>query len=230
MMRGVLRAGRVNLELSWFQQDRYPWRCRGASPTKPALRPHLQQALQFRVVVHINRPAVEDNAPGGAVAYSGDTSSDVAADGKQLLYRHLVLGQRPRFVGANDIRRAQRLDRCVEQGMAGHHKADGELASFTQWTWSAWAFAALPGNFLTMALRFDMRITPRARVTVTTIGKPSGMAATALHTGRRAARGVGLFGYSVSGAVAGILGAQERNPAAAYRLTPIVNISAAFRP
>lgn len=33
-----------------------------------------------------------------------------------------------------------------------------------------------------MALRFDIRMTPRARVTVVTIGKPSGMAATARET------------------------------------------------
>lgn len=37
-------------------------------------------------------------------------------------------------------------------------------------------------NFFTMALRFDMRMTPRARVTVVTIGNPSGIAATARET------------------------------------------------
>lgn len=35
------------------------------------------------------------------------------------------------------------------------------------------------GSFLTMALFFTILITPRASVTVTTIGRPSGMAATA---------------------------------------------------
>ena len=35
------------------------------------------------------------------------------------------------------------------------------------------------GNFLTIALRYAIRITPMANVTVTTIGKPSGIAATA---------------------------------------------------
>lgn len=38
------------------------------------------------------------------------------------------------------------------------------------------------GSFLTMAFRFDIRRTPSARVTVTTIGSPSGMAATASDT------------------------------------------------
>lgn len=38
------------------------------------------------------------------------------------------------------------------------------------------------GSFFTMAFRFAIRITPRARVTVTTIGRPSGMAATARDT------------------------------------------------
>ena len=35
------------------------------------------------------------------------------------------------------------------------------------------------GNFLTIASRLAIRCTPSARVTVTTIGKPSGIAATA---------------------------------------------------
>lgn len=35
------------------------------------------------------------------------------------------------------------------------------------------------GSFFTMALFFTILITPRASVTVTTIGRPSGMAATA---------------------------------------------------
>lgn len=35
------------------------------------------------------------------------------------------------------------------------------------------------GSFLTIALFFTIRITPSANVTVTTMGKPSGMAATA---------------------------------------------------
>ena len=35
------------------------------------------------------------------------------------------------------------------------------------------------GNFFTIALRFAILMTPRANVTVTTIGSPSGMAATA---------------------------------------------------
>uniref|UniRef100_A0A6B0U9C7 Secreted protein n=1 Tax=Ixodes ricinus TaxID=34613 RepID=A0A6B0U9C7_IXORI len=35
------------------------------------------------------------------------------------------------------------------------------------------------GSFLMMAFLLAMRITPKARVTVTTIGRPSGMAATA---------------------------------------------------
>uniref|UniRef100_A0A1W7R717 Putative secreted protein n=1 Tax=Aedes albopictus TaxID=7160 RepID=A0A1W7R717_AEDAL len=35
------------------------------------------------------------------------------------------------------------------------------------------------GSFLTMQLRLAIRMTPRANVTVTTMGKPSGMAATA---------------------------------------------------
>lgn len=35
------------------------------------------------------------------------------------------------------------------------------------------------GSFLTIAFRFDIFITPKARVTVTTIGRPSGIAATA---------------------------------------------------
>jgi len=38
------------------------------------------------------------------------------------------------------------------------------------------------GSFLTIAFRFDIRRTPRARVTVTTIGRPSGIAATASET------------------------------------------------
>lgn len=37
-------------------------------------------------------------------------------------------------------------------------------------------------SFLTIALRFDIRSTPSARVTVVTIGRPSGMAATASET------------------------------------------------
>lgn len=37
-----------------------------------------------------------------------------------------------------------------------------------------------PGSFLTMAFRLAMRMTPSANVTVTTIGRPSGIAATAL--------------------------------------------------
>lgn len=37
-------------------------------------------------------------------------------------------------------------------------------------------------SFFTMALRLDILITPRARVTVVTIGNPSGMAATARDT------------------------------------------------
>jgi len=44
------------------------------------------------------------------------------------------------------------------------------------------------GSFLTMALRFDMRRTPSASVTVTTMGKPSGMAATASDTASGQAR------------------------------------------
>lgn len=35
------------------------------------------------------------------------------------------------------------------------------------------------GSFLTIAFRFDIFITPKASVTVTTIGRPSGIAATA---------------------------------------------------
>uniref|UniRef100_A0A2M4C4L4 Putative secreted protein n=2 Tax=Nyssorhynchus TaxID=44543 RepID=A0A2M4C4L4_9DIPT len=35
------------------------------------------------------------------------------------------------------------------------------------------------GSFFTMQCRFAIRMTPRASVTVTTIGRPSGMAATA---------------------------------------------------
>lgn len=35
------------------------------------------------------------------------------------------------------------------------------------------------GNFFTIAFLFAIRITPRAKVTVTTIGRPSGIAATA---------------------------------------------------
>ena len=35
------------------------------------------------------------------------------------------------------------------------------------------------GSFLMIAFLLAMRMTPRARVTVTTIGRPSGMAATA---------------------------------------------------
>lgn len=37
-------------------------------------------------------------------------------------------------------------------------------------------------NFLTMAFLLDMRSTPKASVTVVTIGKPSGIAATARDT------------------------------------------------
>jgi hypothetical protein len=40
------------------------------------------------------------------------------------------------------------------------------------------------GSFFTIAERFDILRTPRARVTVTTIGRPSGMAATASETVR----------------------------------------------
>ena len=40
------------------------------------------------------------------------------------------------------------------------------------------------GSFLTMALRFDIRSTPSANVTVTTMGRPSGIAATASETGQ----------------------------------------------
>jgi hypothetical protein len=42
--------------------------------------------------------------------------------------------------------------------------------------------ASTEWSFLTMALRLAMRSTPRASVTVVTIGKPSGMAATANDT------------------------------------------------
>ena len=37
-------------------------------------------------------------------------------------------------------------------------------------------------SFFTIALRFDMRSTPKAKVTVVTMGRPSGMAATASET------------------------------------------------
>ena len=39
--------------------------------------------------------------------------------------------------------------------------------------------ASTTGSFFTIAFFFAILITPRANVTVTTIGKPSGMAATA---------------------------------------------------
>mmetsp|Transcript_19988 Transcript_19988/g.46221 ORF Transcript_19988/g.46221 Transcript_19988/m.46221 type:complete len:231 (-) Transcript_19988:678-1370(-) len=42
--------------------------------------------------------------------------------------------------------------------------------------------ASTAGSFLTIALRAAIRITPSARVTVTQMGKPSGMAATARET------------------------------------------------
>lgn len=42
--------------------------------------------------------------------------------------------------------------------------------------------ASTLGNFLTIALRFDILKTPRASVTVVTMGRPSGMAATASDT------------------------------------------------
>lgn len=45
--------------------------------------------------------------------------------------------------------------------------------------------ASTDGSFLTIALRRDIRKTPKARVTVVTIGKPSGIAATANDTGKR---------------------------------------------
>lgn len=41
------------------------------------------------------------------------------------------------------------------------------------------------GSFFTMALRLAIRSTPRASVTVTTIGNPSGIAATASETEKR---------------------------------------------
>lgn len=43
--------------------------------------------------------------------------------------------------------------------------------------------ASTLGSFLTIALRLDILKTPRASVTVVTIGRPSGMAATASDTG-----------------------------------------------
>jgi hypothetical protein len=45
--------------------------------------------------------------------------------------------------------------------------------------------ASTEGSFLTIALRFDIRRTPRASVTVVTIGRPSGIAATARETGSK---------------------------------------------
>ena len=42
--------------------------------------------------------------------------------------------------------------------------------------------ASTVGSFFTIAFRFDMRKTPSASVTVVTIGRPSGMAATARDT------------------------------------------------
>jgi hypothetical protein len=47
---------------------------------------------------------------------------------------------------------------------------DTEPSASTEW------------SFLTIALRFAMRSTPRASVTVVTIGSPSGIAATANDT------------------------------------------------
>jgi hypothetical protein len=44
--------------------------------------------------------------------------------------------------------------------------------------------ASTLGSFFTMALRRDILRTPRARVTVVTMGKPSGIAATANDTAR----------------------------------------------
>jgi hypothetical protein len=41
------------------------------------------------------------------------------------------------------------------------------------------------GSFFTIAFRFAMRNTPKANVTVTTIGSPSGIAATARETAVR---------------------------------------------
>lgn len=43
--------------------------------------------------------------------------------------------------------------------------------------------ASTDGSFLTIAFRFDILNTPSARVTVVTIGSPSGIAATASDTG-----------------------------------------------
>jgi hypothetical protein len=43
--------------------------------------------------------------------------------------------------------------------------------------------ASTEWSFFTMAFRFDILNTPRASVTVVTIGNPSGMAATARETG-----------------------------------------------
>jgi hypothetical protein len=42
--------------------------------------------------------------------------------------------------------------------------------------------ASTEGSFLTIAFLLDIRRTPRARVTVVTMGSPSGMAATASET------------------------------------------------
>lgn len=67
------------------------------------------------------------------------------------------------------------------------------------------------GNFFTIASRFAIRCTPSANVTVTTIGKPSGMAATAKLTIKIMLKTndlVGILSY----------------------LTPIVNISRRCRP
>lgn len=44
--------------------------------------------------------------------------------------------------------------------------------------------ASTDGSFLTIALRCDIRKTPNASVTVVTIGRPSGMAATAKETNK----------------------------------------------
>ena len=68
------------------------------------------------------------------------------------------------------------------------------------------------GSFFTIAFRFDIFITPKANVTVTTIGKPSGIAATAKL--KKETKGIRFF---------------SSNPHKSIQnytyLTPIVNIS-----
>lgn len=89
---------------------------------------------------------------------------------------HLVLGQRSRLVRADDVTAACRRIRAKSQGRTGRR---GAFSCAGVRVCVCVLSVSTMGSFLTMARFWTMRMTPSASVTVTTMGRPSGMAATA---------------------------------------------------